>query len=416
MIDFSNVKELYVNNQEVKEFKAGDTVLWKRNSFEDYQRVDYIESTGTQYIITDYKIKSNTRLEIGFTAEAMSNNWNMIVGARTSYNSTDCFNLYSNAGNKLAYGIGGVWNDYYLPYTAPERFDCVLDRTGITVNGVKTERNTNLTNGLYNVYLFAVNQKNSVTESKSNIKLYYCRFYEDDELVMEFIPCYRKSNNEIGLYETRNNVFYTNRGSGTFLKGDDLNYQRVDYIKSTGTQYINTRVLASQNISFEISCIPHNDCSERIYGCIFGGRYMSGISDFQLTTYSPRGYNKGVVRLGPNNTDNMYLAHLEKDVEAHIEYKNNHYYVNNIDYGEYTPSSFSSPHEIYLFALNQQNSPTQFGNVTLRYFRIWDNDVLIRDFVPCYRISDGEIGLYDLVNEEFYTNDGTGTFEKGNNI
>ena len=38
---------------------------------------------------------------------------------------------------------------------------------------------------------------------------------------------------------------------------------------------------------------------------------------------------------------------------------------------------------------------------------------LVRDFIPCYRNSDNEIGLYDLVNDMFYTNSGTGTFIAG---
>ena len=45
-----------------------------------------------------------------------------------------------------------------------------------------------------------------------------------------------------------------------------------------------------------------------------------------------------------------------------------------------------------------------------------ENDKLVRHFVPCYRNSDDEIGLYDLVNSVFYTNEGTVTFKKGNNI
>lgn len=41
------------------------------------------------------------------------------------------------------------------------------------------------------------------------------------------------------------------------------------------------------------------------------------------------------------------------------------------------------------------------------------NSVLVRDFVPVKRCSDASIGLYDLVNNVFYTNSGTGTFVAG---
>jgi hypothetical protein len=34
--------------------------------------------------------------------------------------------------------------------------------------------------------------------------------------------------------------------------------------------------------------------------------------------------------------------------------------------------------------------------------KIWDDDILVRDYVPVLRISDGMAGLYDKVNSVFY--------------
>ena len=51
------------------------------------------------------------------------------------------------------------------------------------------------------------------------------------------------------------------------------------------------------------------------------------------------------------------------------------------------------------------------------YFKIYDNNNnLICDLVPCYRKSDGVIGMYDLVSDVFRTNLGTGTFTKGPDV
>ncbi len=47
---------------------------------------------------------------------------------------------------------------------------------------------------------------------------------------------------------------------------------------------------------------------------------------------------------------------------------------------------------------------------------MYDNGTLVRDFIPCYRKQDGVIGMYDLANDVFYTNAGTGTFLKGANV
>ena len=47
-----------------------------------------------------------------------------------------------------------------------------------------------------------------------------------------------------------------------------------------------------------------------------------------------------------------------------------------------------------------------------KYFKISDGTTLIRDYVPCYRKSDNVIWMYDLVNNQFYTNAGTWTLTK----
>ena len=43
-------------------------------------------------------------------------------------------------------------------------------------------------------------------------------------------------------------------------------------------------------------------------------------------------------------------------------------------------------------------------------FNIKRNDEYVINMVPCRRVSDGELGMYDYVSKKFYTNSGTGTF------
>ena len=48
--------------------------------------------------------------------------------------------------------------------------------------------------------------------------------------------------------------------------------------------------------------------------------------------------------------------------------------------------------------------------------QIYDGNNKIRDFIPAKRNSDNVIGLYDKLNNKFYTNSGTGTFLSGKEI
>ena len=72
----------------------------------------------------------------------------------------------------------------------------------------------------------------------------------------------------------------------------------------------------------------------------------------------------------------------------------------------YTEFKCSLP--LYLFLLNGYiQATTQFFG-KIYYCKIYENDVLMRNLVPCFRKEDSVIGFYDLVMEKFYP--GTGTF------
>lgn len=56
-----------------------------------------------------------------------------------------------------------------------------------------------------------------------NGKIYYFKWLDsNNELKLDLIPCYRKADNEIGMYDTVTQTFFTNSGSGTFTKGNDV--------------------------------------------------------------------------------------------------------------------------------------------------------------------------------------------------
>ena len=79
-------------------------------------------------------------------------------------------------------------------------------------------------------------------------------------------------------------------------------------------------------------------------------------------------------------------------------------------------TAFTNDINIYLFAENHNSAGTNLSKGTSRFYysKLYQNDVLVRDYIPCYRKSDGEIGVYDFVTNTFFPNAGTGTFVKGN--
>ena len=186
-------------------------------------------------------------------------------------------------------------------------------------------------------------------------------------------------------------------------------YQQIEYIESTGTQYIDTGIIPNQDTGFDIEFLTKNilTATDGKFGSIMGARQGSADRELQLSTYSTN--SKGIFRYG-NNT---YDAGLTVNTKIHISLKNR-VYTNNDDLKYAVAGTFECPSTLTVFALNHHGTKTQHGSLQLFSLKLYDGDILIRDYVPCYRKSDNVIGLYDLVEDKFYINKGTGTFVKGN--
>lgn len=190
-------------------------------------------------------------------------------------------------------------------------------------------------------------------------------------------------------------------------------YQEVEYIQSTGTQYIDTNhIFTADNQKLET----------KVKFITTGGRW-AGVFKFNVgNALSIAPYNNKLWfgRNGDYYTTTTYNDGDLLNIKAIAKNRNLTGYVNgqevlNILYSNtYTP-----PYNYYLFAQNygdNNNSPWGMGNSRIYYFRLYENDVIIRDFIPCYRKSDNEIGLYDIVGNKFYTNQGSGAFIKGADV
>ena len=74
----------------------------------------------------------------------------------------------------------------------------------------------------------------------------------------------------------------------------------------------------------------------------------------------------------------------------------------------------SSPHNMYLFAVHRTDTSSRtWGTRVIHYFKYWDvNGNLLLDLIPVERKSDGVLGMFNKVNNQFLTNIADGTFYK----
>ena len=198
----------------------------KKENFDDFQEVDYIESTGTQYIDTEIKPTNLTKVEIAFMQYSQTG---YLYGSRTSSSSNDAhafilqYNVFPQFDGQQS-SVSSNYNKTEIKYILKNSQD------GAYINDdlIKSYTESSFSSD-YSMFLFALNQSNSVESRTLKGRIYYCKIFEDGILVRRFVPCYRKSNGEIGMYDLVNNVFYTNKGSGTFTKGSDVVTNWFDY-------------------------------------------------------------------------------------------------------------------------------------------------------------------------------------------
>ena len=210
----------------------------------EYTQVDYIEGHRAEYIDTGFKATPKTRVEATFQFTQVTPVQQRIFG--NDYSETDglVFTTYINGGGNFAWacqnnignwqntGITADTNKHTFIIDSLNKVVTMDDRYNTTITTTRTN------NSINTMLLFAYRYNNVVdTNSKSYLKMYSTKIYDNNVLVRDFIPCYRNSDNVVGMYDLVNNVFYTNQGTGAFTYGQAISDTiNEDYLKDTNVR------------------------------------------------------------------------------------------------------------------------------------------------------------------------------------
>lgn len=171
--------------------------------------------------------------------------------------------------------------------------------------------------------------------------------------------------------------------SGPVLKPEFRNlpegYQPTEYVRSMGNAHINTGVIPKVGMTIIIDFWYDSYSSDKWFAGatengfgkgIEGGYYTGGLYTSMGFSYEPKNVNTrfiatAVISKVSNECDNT---------------------------------------ELYVFARNKGGEgPMSHSNG--RCYRVTikktDTDEIMNDFIPCYKIDDGTVGMYDLVGQKF---------------
>lgn len=192
--------------------------MYKKSESElpsEYQKVDYIENPLGAYIDLDIKATCNTNAFYKYKPLKLQA-FSCFLGAEDGF----LFPSFRQHGSVLTSIYCG--NEFVL--SPPPKPDAqgfyqieafwgdkvkINEKTYLISKGDKTE-------SLYNMRLF---EWASDFKHKTSAQTCFVKIYEEDELIRDLIPCYRKSDGEVGLFDSITCTFFTNNGTGSLTYG-----------------------------------------------------------------------------------------------------------------------------------------------------------------------------------------------------
>ena len=197
-------------------------------------------------------------------------------------------------------------------------------------------------------------------------------------------------------------------------RADSLkNYQVLKYLESSGTQAIDTGVkyaddtclytqmqVLNNNTGGHIGAI--DQCSDNT-----NDRFHFYVENSMLYVFAAHSESSAVVNSVGDGWNQWFIDKINNRLSK------NGSYATGLALGAYGTAD-DSHSTIWLFGRNSNNpSYRQYATVRLSLTAIFHDESLERQLIPCRRLSDNELGMYDLVHREFLTNIGTGSFTAG---
>ena len=376
----------------------------------------YLQSDGTQGIVSDYYPSPKTKVVVDFELTEVSTTQQRPFGCDSDSASNPLsFSVYLNGGGVFAWAFQdgkGNWtkfNDKATP-AANVRYVITLDGPGkvasvrgtgmaydcaISTTRTKTSKNPM---GIFSDY-----ENNGFVRTKAKMKLYSLQCYDDGVLVRDFRPYLL--DGVPGLRDAQSGKFFTSsaQSSGSALKpfaygGDIESGESGDaYIENPDSQWLQTDYYPCGESRIDVDFkFGEIGAQYRAVGAVSGAftayAYINGSKVFSSalcdsgTNYCSTGINADTMRHryvldGPNNRDSLITAGCTNHV---------------FSLAKITHTARAT---LPLLVFRNNGGFGQSRQTRLYGLKIWEGDVLVRDYVPC--VSGGVTGLLDRVNLKF---------------
>ena len=360
-----------------------------------YTEVEWIQSSGTQYIDSGVTETSDMAVSCHFDVDTVASDY--LFGSQQNSGNLSYNGIFKN--NMLEYNYSEVG------FTAANSIELAEEVVGstnnITINGVSHTLSTGTPQNV-SMLIFGIRQNTGAMRPYGGkAKLRYFKIKKGSNTVRNFVPC-KNPDGTVGLYDLVGGEFYT-----TPLAEEPValpsGYTQIAYLQSTGTQYIDSGVKGDSDVrvtaDFEITAFGSGTTF------IFGAQGTDSIR-----------YTLGMTSAGAFRSDFGTAMTSGSAASLNTRYsadKNGNVCIVGGQTLTSAAATFTGTTNIYLFA--RSYSSISCSKIKMYRCKMYKAGALVRDLVPA-RNSSGTLGLYDTVNGTFYTNAGSGTFTAGADI
>lgn len=417
-------------------------------SSDAYRVVEYIQSTGTQYIDTEYYPNPNTIMEAELLFVGDTGNFTAPVGSSpfgcVESNGLASFSMNFGAAsvqdNELftwfekTYGQGAAVKNKVITSRTTRSTFTVNAGTGAVQYGTVTWQAVpkTTTHAVNAMCLFGAGGADGFVTpfTRFGMRVFGWKIWDGGTLVRDFVPCYRVFDLAGGLLDRVSGRFFANAGTGSFSydvttydAALPAAYRQLDALVATGAQHIATGVYADSNTAVTVEVTPYEVTAQRR---VFAARATES-SAVTADDLFFEAYVSGGNRWACCCTDGPYdsasdAAGLWSSGSAApsagnrtsftLDSHGDAFYVNGAKQVSLArPRAQNSPAPIEL--MRAGGTADEYGWGKLYAACIWQNGLIVRNFVPCYRVADGLAGLYDLVTEAFFPSEGDSPFLHG---
>ena len=239
---------------------------------QEYQEVEWIykDDGAEPYIDTGIIYDSGCTVEWKFEYYKPSYQWGFFQSDKKRFRHDQSASASASDGTRAVnVGINAtsdyritpqsiVGNTYHLIYTCGGRTTSVIEPSTGYINKVTNVSASQIAWKADETIPIMGYRYKGAMQTTAKYKLYFWKYTDKDgNLIRDFVPCYRKSDNVVGMFDKVTNTFYSNAGTtGTFTVGPNV----------YGTSYVTLYLLGGSDIP--VNQIP---ISTNADGTIFNG-------------------------------------------------------------------------------------------------------------------------------------------------